>query len=144
MLINELVLPIRFVTSVFQLVMTVAVWLDRRLFVEAALPKHFTKSQYLFQDAEFQGALRVGETLMVLELFSLIFVGSTILLWKLNLSHSFFHGVGCVLVFAFYYGSLHFVYYWYIMALTVAVPFAFEALALWGIWYTKMLGPYWG
>eukprot|EP00746_Dinoflagellata_sp_MGD_P004191 gnl/MRDRNA2_/MRDRNA2_108082_c0_seq1.p1 gnl/MRDRNA2_/MRDRNA2_108082_c0~~gnl/MRDRNA2_/MRDRNA2_108082_c0_seq1.p1 ORF type:complete len:141 (+),score=13.19 gnl/MRDRNA2_/MRDRNA2_108082_c0_seq1:140-562(+) len=140
MLLEDLLMPVRFLVTVGQLLGTLSISFDKEHHILPALPLRYTKDQLDSANAEFTTALVLATLMLVLELLSLI-GGLTYFNERVTVSHIWFHGAGCIFIIMFSLASAHFAHFWQLFLLTNLVPFIVEIGAIIGVFWLRM-SPY--
>eukprot|EP00747_Dinoflagellata_sp_TGD_P170955 gnl/TRDRNA2_/TRDRNA2_203803_c0_seq1.p2 gnl/TRDRNA2_/TRDRNA2_203803_c0~~gnl/TRDRNA2_/TRDRNA2_203803_c0_seq1.p2 ORF type:complete len:159 (-),score=25.98 gnl/TRDRNA2_/TRDRNA2_203803_c0_seq1:76-498(-) len=132
MLSEDVLVPLRFLTTVGQLLGTLAVALDRDPHIIAGLPLRYTPPEFDAAQREFTIVLTLSILALVFELYGL-FSGLSFFGTHANSLHCCLHGFGCALVTAFAIGSAHFALFWYLFAVASVLPVIIETTSLLGV-----------
>lgn len=132
MFTEEILVPVRFLTSVGQLLGTLAVFLERQPHILVALAPDFTPQEYDVADDEFFWLLAVSISGLVVELGCLL-SGLSFFGDSSNSLHCFLHLVGCLAVATFAISGAHFAFFWHIFWISIVLPLLVESGSLYSI-----------
>lgn len=130
----EWLVPIRFLTTVGQLLGTLAIAFDREPHVTAGLARLHTPEDYIDADYSFLVILGLSIVLASFELVSL-FCACSLFDDAVNKWHCWLHGFGVAAVTAFTLSSAHYGHFWRIFCIASVLPLCAEMWSLLGIFW---------
>mmetsp|Transcript_81790 Transcript_81790/g.210672 ORF Transcript_81790/g.210672 Transcript_81790/m.210672 type:complete len:141 (+) Transcript_81790:136-558(+) len=132
MLWEDVLVPVRFLTSAGQLLAVLAVALDEEPYLLAALPQPYSQEQYDDVAVNCRTVLGLSIAGLALELFSLI-RGYSFFADRANTLHCFLHGAGCAGAALIVLTGAHYGFLWRIFWIAGLPPLLLEACTLLGI-----------
>eukprot|EP00929_Paragymnodinium_shiwhaense_P019962 TRINITY_DN13442_c0_g1_i2.p1 TRINITY_DN13442_c0_g1~~TRINITY_DN13442_c0_g1_i2.p1 ORF type:complete len:141 (-),score=28.84 TRINITY_DN13442_c0_g1_i2:1397-1819(-) len=129
MLSCDVLVPVRFLSTIGQLLGIITVLLDKEPHLLASLPARYAKSEYQDAETEFLRLLGFALVFLLLELASLM-SGLTFFNNRSNAWHCGLHGFGALAVLAFYMFYANFRWFWHIFWVASIAPVCLEILTL--------------
>mmetsp|Transcript_18205 Transcript_18205/g.37216 ORF Transcript_18205/g.37216 Transcript_18205/m.37216 type:complete len:143 (-) Transcript_18205:299-727(-) len=134
--LNDVLVPVRFLTTTGQLIGTLAVFIDSEPHILAVLPTPHSPEQYGLASEDCMAVLVLSIIGLLLELISLI-VGLSVFDSRANALHCWLHGMGCVGALVIGFGAASYAWLWYIFWVCGALPFLVEATSWLGLFWLR-------